>query len=133
MKALALAAVLIAGPALAQAPAAAPKAPDGARLWLQCRSCHELQPGGAARTGPHLGNLFNRKIAALPDYPYSAALKAHADETWTEARLNQWLASPRSFAPGNLMSFVGIPDPARRAALIAYIREQTRPQAAPAR
>jgi cytochrome c len=129
MKTLALAAVLLAGPALAQTQPPPAKAPDGARLWLQCRSCHELQPGGMAKTGPHLGGLFNRKIASLPGYTYSAALSAHKDETWTEDRLNQWLAAPRSFAPGNLMAFQGVPDPARRTALIAYIREQTRPPA----
>ena len=41
---------------------------------------------------------------------------------WTEARLEQFIADPRAFAPGTAMEFLGIDNAADRAALLAYVR-----------
>ena len=44
---------------------------------------------------------------------------------WTPLKVDQWLASPSEFLPGNRMIFAGVADPADRADLIAYLIEAT--------
>ena len=44
---------------------------------------------------------------------------------WTPVKVDQWLASPSEFLPGNRMIFAGVADPADRADLIAYLIEAT--------
>ena len=40
-------------------------------------------------------------------------------------QIDQWLAAPREFLPGNRMAFAGIPDEADRRDLIAYLKVET--------
>lgn len=138
---LALAALLAAGPTLAQtAPPratspAAVSAPApltqaqllalGQRQFLQCRACHTLKAGEPHRTGPNLHGMFGAKAGTRPGYSYSAVL-AGANLTWTDDALDHWLENPTTFLKGNRMAFAGVRDPQRRAALIAYLRAETR-------
>lgn len=96
----------------------------GKRVFMQCSSCHSLAEGGPTLLGPNLHGVFNRKIGSLEGYDYSAALK-EADFEWTPDKLEEWLASPRNFVPGNKMSFAGVPRPDQRHAVIAYIMSET--------
>ena len=41
---------------------------------------------------------------------------------WSYDELNKWLYSPKAYAPGTKMSYVGIPDDQTRADVIAYLR-----------
>ncbi|MDR3472864.1 MAG: cytochrome c family protein [Devosia sp.] len=116
--------------------AAAPKAPAvplpellakadpvaGADSAKKCQSCHDFTEGGANKTGPALYDVVGREIASHPDYPYSDALKADAGQKWTYENLDKWLTSPKTFAPGTKMTFIGISDDAERADVIAYLR-----------
>jgi cytochrome c len=94
----------------------------GADSAKKCQSCHDFTEGGPNKTGPNLYNIVGQKIADVPGYSFSDALKAHASETWTYDNLNKWLTSPKAFAPGTKMTFVGIPDDSERANVIAYLR-----------
>ena len=68
--------------------------------------------------------MVGRKIASAPDFTYSSALQGKEGE-WTYDKLNEFLTSPKAFAPGTKMTFVGLKKPEQRAAVIAYLRSIT--------
>lgn len=93
---------------------------NGRKKFGLCRSCHSIEPGGPDMTGPNLHGVFGRKAASKEGYNYSDALKA-SNITWTPEPLDQWLAKPQEFLPGNKMTFVGLKEPKDRTDLIAYL------------
>jgi cytochrome c len=110
--------------AVASAPARAETGPGemdaGAKAFLPCSACHSVAPGGAALIGPNLNGVVGREVGSLPQFDYSPELKA-VGGTWTPEQLDRFLTSPSDFAPGTRMGYVGVPDPAERRALIAYL------------
>lgn len=84
----------------------------------QCSGCHTLDKNDE---GPRLRNVFGRTSGTAPGYAYSPALqKAHI--VWNETTLNQWLADPDAFVPGNNMDFQ-VDGSQDRRDLIRYLRE----------
>jgi cytochrome c len=63
-------------------------------------------------------------IAHLAGFSYSDALMAlhNKGEKWTYENLDKFLTSPKAFAPGTAMGFLGIKKPDERANVIAYLR-----------
>jgi cytochrome c len=49
-----------------------------------------------------------------------------ADIVWTARTLDRFLANPARTVPGTSMTYAGVPDPAERRALIAYLQQATR-------
>ena len=96
----------------------------GKRTFRQCQSCHTIEDGGPAVLGPNLYGLFGREAGSKEGFAYSNALQ-EADFVWTPDKLEQWLANPRSFLPGNRMSFAGVRRPEDRHAVIAYLMINT--------
>lgn len=97
----------------------------GKRVFLRCRSCHNIAEGEAHKQGPNLYGMFGRKVGSVDDFKnYSDALKT-ADFIWSRDRLDAWLQSPREFLPGNRMSFVGLPKADDRINLIGYLLAET--------
>ena len=96
----------------------------GNRTWKLCQSCHLTAEGAGNLVGPNLHGLFGRQVASEPGFDYSPALKAETF-TWTPEQLDQWLANPRTFVPGNRMSFSGVRKPEDRLAVIAYLMVQS--------
>jgi cytochrome c len=93
----------------------------GAQVFRTCAACHTLEPG-AHRTGPSLAGVFGRKAGgAVGFHRYSEALRS-ADLVWREDTLDDFLADPEGFLPGNHMTFRGIDDAQARADLIAYLQ-----------
>ena len=110
-------AVLIATLAAATLGAAPALAADGAQLFQQqCKICHQ---GPSTPLAPSLAGVAGKARASRTDFAYSAALKAKGG-SWSDADLDKWLTSPGAFVPGTKM-VVAVPDPANRAALIAYL------------
>lgn len=92
----------------------------GKRIFRQCSSCHMVSADGGNLVGPNLYGMFSRKVGASEGFAYSTALQ-EADFDWTPEQLNQWLESPRSFLPGNRMTFAGVRKQEDRDAVIAYL------------
>lgn len=97
---------------------------NGRRAFARCRSCHTITEGGPNMTGPNLWGVFGRQAGAHPGYNYSNALK-QADFAWDAERLDHWLANPRTFLPGNKMTFPGLPDQTDRRDVIAWLKVET--------
>ncbi|MBV8971699.1 MAG: c-type cytochrome [Sphingomonadaceae bacterium] len=111
-------AVLVVASLAAAAPAAATgEAAAGQALYLaRCGGCHSLD---ANRIGPAHRGVVGRRVASVPGYAYSPALK-RLGGVWTPARLDQWLQGPQAVAPGARM-FLTVGDPAVRRDIIAYL------------
>jgi cytochrome c len=90
--------------------------------FAQCMSCHTVE-SGKNLIGPSLHGVVGRKAASLPGFAYSDALKT-SGLTWDEATLDRWLAAPAKLVPGTKMTFFGLPDPAKRKELIAWLARQ---------
>lgn len=103
---------------------------NGRRAFARCRSCHTITPGGPNMTGPNLYGVFGSKAGAKEKYSYSHAMRT-AGFTWDAETLDHWLQNPRTFLPGNKMSFAGLPDATDRRDVIAFLKVETgfKPQA----
>lgn len=97
---------------------------NGRRAFARCRSCHTINEGGSNMTGPNLYGIFGRVAGTHPKYNYSAPLKA-AGFVWDAGRLDHWLENPRTFLPGNKMTFPGLPDATDRRDVIAFLKVET--------
>ena len=98
---------------------AAADAGAGERLWRQCAACHALEPGRNG-TGPYLHGVVNRAKHTAQGYDYSDGLLATTGE-WTPENISDFIANPRSYAPGTKMAYNGMRDIEDRANLIAYL------------
>ncbi|MGH7026741.1 c-type cytochrome [Brevundimonas sp.] len=97
---------------------------NGRRAFARCRSCHTITPGGPNMTGPNLYGVFGRQVGTHEKYSYSTPVK-QAGFTWDADRLDHWLQNPRTFLPGNKMSFPGLPDAEDRRDVIAFLKVET--------
>lgn len=97
---------------------------NGRRAFARCRSCHTVTEGGPNMTGPNLWGVFGRPAGGHAGYNYSNALR-QADFAWDAERLDDWLANPRTFLPGNKMTFPGLPDATDRRDVIAWLKVET--------
>ncbi|MBR1130273.1 c-type cytochrome [Bradyrhizobium iriomotense] len=85
-----------------------------------CENCHAVAIG-VNKVGPSLWNVVDRKPAVVPDFAYSDAMKANK-AAWTPTALDAYLADPRGDVHGVKMFFKGLPNPADRANVIAYLQ-----------
>ena len=100
---------------------AAMDAAKGAKVFKKCKSCHNVDVGGANGTGPALYGVVGNDVATHAGYSYSAALTG-LDGNWDYEALDAYLTKPSKYAPGTKMNFVGLKKPADRAAVIEYLR-----------
>ena len=96
----------------------------GKAVFEQCAACHSLD-GTGDYDGPTLKGVIGRKAGSLEDYRYSAAMK-RSDVVWDAATLDQYVADPQAFIPGNRMAFAGINDKTQRDDLIAFLAVATK-------
>lgn len=85
-----------------------------------CKSCHSVEKG-KHMIGPSLFAIVGTKAGEIPDYPFSAAMKA-SGLTWDEATLDAFLTSPMKVVPGTRMTYAGQSDPAKRKEIIEYLK-----------
>ena len=92
----------------------------GAQVAKQCQACHNFEEGQGPKVGPDLYGVVGRKIASVPGFNYTSALKSK-NGTWDFNALNAWLTKPTAYAPGTAMTFAGLTNDKQRADVIAYL------------
>jgi len=106
-------------------PLAAYAGDPGAQVFRACIACHTLKPDEGNRAGPTLAGLFGRRIASLPGYNFSPALKK-LDIVWTpETVAKLFELGPATFTPGTKMPQQTIGSAEDRAALVKFLQKAT--------
>lgn len=110
--------ILFAVPAHAEGDAEA-----GAKVFNQCKACHDVEKG-VNKVGPTLKGVIGRKAGSVADYKYSEAMAAKGAEglVWTEENLITYLANPKAFVPKTKMAFAGLKKPEDEVNLIAFLK-----------
>jgi cytochrome c len=110
----------------AEDPLAAYAGDRGAQVFRACVACHTLKPDEANRAGPTLHGIFGRRIATLPGYNFSEALK-HLDILWTPETVAQLFEiGPARYTPGTKMPEQRIGSAADREALVKFLERATK-------
>ena len=110
-------------PAVQAAPAVdAAQLATGEKAFAQCKACHSITKSARDGVGPNLYGVYGSKAGAhSATFKYSAAMKA-SGQTWNDATLNSFLLAPMKAMPGTKMTYGGVKDDAKRAALAYYIK-----------
>jgi cytochrome c len=107
-------------------PLAAYAGDPGAEVFRACVACHTLSPDEGNRAGPTLAGIFGRRIATLPGYNFSDALKK-LDIVWTpETVAKLFEVGPMTYTPGTKMPEQRIGSEADRKALTDFLQRATR-------
>jgi len=107
-------------------PLAAFAGDHGAEVFRACVACHTLRADEGNRAGPSLHHIFGRRIATLPGYNYSPALK-NLDIVWTpETVAKLFELGPATFTPGTKMPEQHISSADDRAALVQFLEKATK-------
>jgi len=105
--------------------AASPK--RGQLLYMQCKACHDAEPGLPHKVGPNLNGVFGRTAGTAPGFKYTDGM-AKSGVVWTPQTLDTFLKQPGAMIPGNGMAFPGVANDADRASLVAYLQSSSRPK-----
>jgi cytochrome c len=118
-------AIGVAGLSRSDDPLAAYASDAGAQVFRACVACHTLSSDQGNRAGPSLGGIFGRKIATLPGYNFSPALK-RLDIVWTPETLSTLFEiGPSAFTPGTKMPEQRIDSAEDRQALVEFLKRAT--------
>ena len=91
----------------------------GKIVYQSCMGCHAIDENDV---GPKHRGLVGRPAGTVPGYNYSAGLRS-SGIVWTPQMIDRWLQGPQKLVPGTKM-FFSIPDPKKRADLVAYLQTQ---------
>jgi len=106
-------------------PLAAYAGDPGAEVFRACVACHTLKADEGQRAGPTLAGLMGRRIATLPGYNFSPALK-NLDIVWTPETVSKLFElGPATYTPGTKMPEQKITSAADRAALVQFLQKAT--------
>jgi cytochrome c len=106
-------------------PLAAYAGDHGAEVFRACVACHTLSEKEVPRAGPTLAGLYGRRIASLPGYRFSDALKK-MDIVWTpETVAKLFEVGPNAYTPGTKMPEQRIGSPQDRKALTDFLGHAT--------
>lgn len=108
---------------LAAGPAADPV--KGKTVFARCMACHKIDTSNTSGLGPNLNRVVGRRAGTLPGFRYSPAMTG-SGKVWNEAALDAYLTAPARNIPGNRMAFAGLPNPADRQNVIAYIKSASK-------
>lgn len=97
----------------------------GAEVYRACIACHTLSPDQGNRAGPTLAGIFGRRIASLPGYNFSDALKK-LDIVWTPETVSKLFeVGPNAYTPGTKMPEQTIGSAEDRRALVEFLKKAT--------
>ena len=97
----------------------------GRLVFGSCRTCHYTDPRMGHNNGPSLHRIFGKTAGKQPGFDYYSATFRDASFVWTPRFMYAWLANPMAMFPTSSMMSLGVPDPQRRADLIAYLEWAT--------
>lgn len=98
----------------------------GAEVYRACVACHTLSPDEGNRAGPTLHGVFGRRIATLPGYQFSDALKK-MDIVWTPETVSKLFeVGPMIYTPGTKMPEQKVTSEEDRKALIEFLLKTTK-------
>jgi cytochrome c len=107
-------------------PLAAYAGDHGAEVFRACVACHTLGAEQANRAGPTLSGIFGRRIATVPGYNFSEALK-RLDIVWTPETVSRLFEiGPSAYTPGTKMPEQRIGSAQDRAALVQFLERATK-------
>ncbi len=99
----------------------------GARVFRACVACHALRPEDGERAGPTLHGIMGRRIASVPGYAYSPALRG-MDIVWTPETVSKLFeVGPNAYTPGTKMPEQTLTNAEDREALVQFLERVTRP------
>jgi cytochrome c len=97
----------------------------GAEVFRACVACHTLKPDEAQKAGPTLWHIFGRRIATLPGYNFSPALKK-LDIVWSKDTVAKLFEiGPAHYTPGTKMPEQTIGADDDRTALVDFLARAT--------
>ncbi|MEX2615543.1 MAG: cytochrome c family protein [Alphaproteobacteria bacterium] len=98
---------------------------EGRQVFQKCKACHSFTEG-QHQFGPSLYGIFGREAGTVPDYAYSAEMRAKlvGGLVWTEETMDEFLTKPGAFIPKTKMNFPGLPDAQDRANVIAFVKRR---------
>jgi cytochrome c len=99
----------------------------GQLLYMQCKACHDVEPGLPHKVGPNLNGVFGRTAGTAPGFKYTDAM-AKSGVVWTVKTLDTFLKQPGAMIPVNGMAFPGIANDADRASLVVYLQSSSSPK-----
>jgi cytochrome c len=106
-------------------PLAAYAGDHGAEVFRACVACHTLSEKDAHRAGPTLAGLYGRRIASLPGYRFSGALKG-MNIVWTPETVSKLFeVGPNTYTPGTKMPDQRIGSAEDRKALTDFLGRAT--------
>jgi cytochrome c len=97
----------------------------GAHVFRACVACHTLTPDEGNKAGPTLWHVFGRRIATLPGYNFSPALKKLAIVWTPETLARLFEIGPAQYTPGTKMPEQTIGSAADRKALVEFLEKAT--------
>jgi cytochrome c len=107
-------------------PLAAYAGDPGAQVFRACVACHTLSPDDGNRAGPTLHGIFGRRIATLPGYNFSPALKKLVI-VWTPDTVSKLFeVGPATYTPGTKMPEQKIGSADDRQALVKFLEKATK-------
>jgi cytochrome c len=123
----------VTGDQIGSAVAGAPEDPlaafagdHGAEVFRACVACHALSLDEGPRAGPSLAGIFGRRIASLPGYNFSEALKK-MDIVWTpETVAKLFEVGPMAYTPGTKMPEQRLGSAEDRKALTDFLAKATK-------
>jgi cytochrome c len=102
-------------------PLAAYAGDHGAEVFRACVACHTLTPDEGNKAGPTLAGIFGRRIATLPGYNFSPALKK-LNIVWTPETVSKLFeVGPARYTPGTKMPEQTIGSAEDRKALVDFL------------
>lgn len=102
--------------------ASAQDAAAGEKVFLVCKTCHQIGEGAKNGIAPVLNGIIGRKAGSVAGYSYTAANK-NSGITWDEATFREYIKDPKAKIPGTKMAFAGLKDEQKTNDLLAYLNQ----------
>ena len=96
----------------------------GAIMWKRCRACHNVEEGARHKVGPNLYGIYGMTAGTQDGFNYSKAMRA-SGIVWDDETMSAYIENPRTYIPGNRMSYVGIRKEEDRQALLLWLKAQS--------